>query len=390
MHISIYLHMLIAACLKRKKNPLNQSTKMKSSYFQGEMSQPLMGSSLLSELKQSSFFFKPQFFYRAKQVGSNIIIYKGSALKPSTHAQTEKQLANLAKVKYTGVLSSKVQKRMIRIVQNWNDTLYFINKENKEQGKRKKYEIIMLTLTLSQPQKDDDRVIKQKMLVPFLQRLTRLNTEVNYLWKAEKQKNGNIHFHILLDRFFDKKDIQAAWNQIQSYHGYHKISQYENCKEGAPSTRIERLNDKDNAISYVAKYITKSIDIEAVKGRLWGCNNELKKLKSIEINMDKYETIELVNNMAISSNNVFVDENYMIITQIKADMMKLYADDDNYTWNMAINMNKAIIRAKNHELWDSIESTSWFRDCKQEFGIIEYEYLKANTLLFGLQEYVAD
>ncbi len=28
-----------------------------------------------------------------------------------------------------------------------------------------------------------------------------------YVWKAEPQKNGNIHFHILMDRWVDYKDI---------------------------------------------------------------------------------------------------------------------------------------------------------------------------------------
>lgn len=34
-----------------------------------------------------------------------------------------------------------------------------------------------------------------------------------YLWRAEPQKNGNIHFHVVLDQWIDKDEARKRWNE---------------------------------------------------------------------------------------------------------------------------------------------------------------------------------
>jgi hypothetical protein len=41
-----------------------------------------------------------------------------------------------------------------------------------------------------------------------------------YVWKAESQDNGNIHFHIVTNIFIDHKIIREAWNRIIEKFGY--------------------------------------------------------------------------------------------------------------------------------------------------------------------------
>ena len=52
-----------------------------------------------------------------------------------------------------------------------------------------------ITLTLSDVQAHTDDSIKEHMLQPFLYWLQRYYN-CSYVWKAETQINGNIHFHI--------------------------------------------------------------------------------------------------------------------------------------------------------------------------------------------------
>jgi hypothetical protein len=77
-----------------------------------------------------------------------------------------------------------------------------------------------LTLTLPGKQLHDDNLIKE-YFGRFMEYLTgskeRGNSGwnvKNYIWVAETQKNGNIHFHVILDRALPAKRIQQEWNRV--------------------------------------------------------------------------------------------------------------------------------------------------------------------------------
>ncbi|MFC0181479.1 hypothetical protein SAMN04515674_104256 [Pseudarcicella hirudinis] len=93
-----------------------------------------------------------------------------------------------------------------------------------------------ITLTLPSKQLHHDNFIKNECLDPFIEWLksdreyiTRkgkgkgllqgCNVKV-YLWRAETQKNGQLHFHIIVDRWIDKDQIRWRWNQIVNRLGY--------------------------------------------------------------------------------------------------------------------------------------------------------------------------
>ena len=62
------------------------------------------------------------------------------------------------------------------------------------------YKLTFITLTLPSKQIHSDNDIKSKCLNQFLIELKK-NYGVNrYIWKAEKQENNNIHFHIIADK----------------------------------------------------------------------------------------------------------------------------------------------------------------------------------------------
>ncbi len=48
-----------------------------------------------------------------------------------------------------------------------------------------------------------------------------------YLWRAEPQENGNIHFHLLLDGWIDKDSCRQFWNKkVEEYTGAVSMYQY--------------------------------------------------------------------------------------------------------------------------------------------------------------------
>lgn len=107
-----------------------------------------------------------------------------------------------------------------------------------------------ITLTLPFKQLHSDELIKRECLDPFIKWLTNENTYVTqkgkskglqqgcnvkfYVWRAETQKNGNLHFHLVVDRWIDKDQILWRWNQIierlkyVTYFGYKEKDKYRN------------------------------------------------------------------------------------------------------------------------------------------------------------------
>lgn len=182
----------------------------------------------------------------------------------------------------------------------------------------------LATFTLSSDQAHTDQEIRRNLLRPTLQQMGRKYKGLNYMWFAEKQDNGNVHFHLVLDKFIDMKVLRRLWNDAQARHGY--IERYRAGREawhaggfhydqadkegrtrqqqllayhegvrtgwGQPnSTDIRHVKGAGAVISYVVEYCSKGVKGEAgsvhdkLEGHLWGCNRPLAKLSRYEVEM---------------------------------------------------------------------------------------------------------
>lgn len=63
-----------------------------------------------------------------------------------------------------------------------------------------------------------------------------------YIWVAELQKNGNIHFHIMLNKYFAAYYLRDLWGQ------------------GDAAVDVRTISDSRHAAAYICKYITKEAD----------------------------------------------------------------------------------------------------------------------------------
>lgn len=77
-----------------------------------------------------------------------------------------------------------------------------------------------VTLTLPSPQCHPDAMFKSECLHHLFVELRRFYNVENYLWKAELQGNGNIHFHIITDQYLDYFAVRNRWNRILNKYGY--------------------------------------------------------------------------------------------------------------------------------------------------------------------------
>ena len=210
--------------------------------------------------------------------------------KTRTHRQVANQI-HLLENDTGGMVSRKASKKVKEAI----DWLVMLSKQKKFKSKKTgrvySFNINFVTLTLASKQKHSDRVIKSKLLNQFLIELKRDFKVFNYLWRAEAQKNGNVHFHIVTDKFIPHDWLRDTWNRIQNKLGYvdayqSKMQAYHNhgfkvnealltrwnykaqlraYKKGVSnlwlnpnSTDVHSIRNLNNISAYLSKYCTKN------------------------------------------------------------------------------------------------------------------------------------
>jgi hypothetical protein len=143
---------------------------------------------------------------------------------------------------YNGYLSPATRRYVERMISVWLTSIE-LNNELKKHSKEVNGEKVFptfVTLTLPAVQLHTDNTIKDKVLAPFIKWLTADSSEIYkkgpkkgqkkgfgvsvYFWRAEPQKNTNIHFHIIADKYVPWEAIREKWNHYCDRLGY--VSRY--------------------------------------------------------------------------------------------------------------------------------------------------------------------
>lgn len=70
-----------------------------------------------------------------------------------------------------------------------------------------------VTLTLPAAQKHTDIELTKYVLHPFLSYARKYWKVRYFVWKKELQQNGNLHFHLITDRYIHHDSLRSAWNR---------------------------------------------------------------------------------------------------------------------------------------------------------------------------------
>lgn len=193
--------------------------------------------------------------------------------------QSEKSRQNLDIAKNTGSISYTTRKTLRKKLQAYFDCMYSVGSYY-----RKKHNIlhVIVTLTLCSTQVHSDNEIKKECLGRWLPLVQSKYKIVFYYWIAEKQKNGNIHFHILTDRFLDQRWVRSSWNARLEKLGYLDSFEAKNGHREPNSTDIQAIKSLAHSSAYVTKYTSKADQQGDLQGRLWGCSDTFR-------DFDKYK-----------------------------------------------------------------------------------------------------
>jgi len=173
-------------------------------------------------------------------------------------------------------ISKKSQSRIRNYVNLLLDTA--IEKEiySRKENKRFIYKIGFCTLTIPPEFDADDKTIHYKIFKPFLRVLQDKYELAEYIWKAETQENGNLHYHLTVNQWLHWYIINREWRKQIQKHGY----DYGTEKRKRAATEIHSVKKVKNLAAYLSKYLCK--------------NDEWKKETPKEITM-KYETMKKEN-----------------------------------------------------------------------------------------------
>lgn len=224
---------------------------------------------------------------------------------------------------YNGRMSPATARKVRKYLSTW---LLALEQNLKDRGGRgAKYYPTFVTLTLASKQVHDDNYIKRNLLNRFIIRVQKRYGVKYFFWRGEPQENGNLHFHLIVDRFIKWENLRADWNKIQGEHGYieaYRQAQQQHhalgftpapkskrplaqqrkaydegvaCNWSNPnSTDVHKINKLESLSAYVVKYVCKTDKpppealgpdgqpLEAtgsrrkIKGRIWGCSDELR------------------------------------------------------------------------------------------------------------------
>ena len=151
----------------------------------------------------------------------SVVLYKDFSDFPKKD-KTAAELENLEKGKsgdWNGFLSPTTARKIKRSLSAWLTALEQNSIPQKGQT-HPNQKPTFVTLTLPAIQKHSDNHVKRAMLGRLITVLQRTYGVKYYFWRAEPQKNDNIHFHLIIDKYVKWQDLRAEWNRVLDGNGY--------------------------------------------------------------------------------------------------------------------------------------------------------------------------
>jgi hypothetical protein len=211
--------------------------------------------------------------------------YEGS----TTNSQTNKaSLANLDKLKeadYNGFMSPNTRRHVRTLLDNFllsiklstNMTYPFVK------GQEKPMDVVyptFVTLTLPGKQMHSDEDIRRYIFTPFMQNIIRNWKVENYVWVSETQANGNLHFHVLIDRAIPALRLRQIWNHHLDAEPFCYVQAYRRCQQRIYGKRI----------AYGQQTWAEFLAVKRAEAKAKGLVLSLKEVRAMEIEF-KYKFV---------------------------------------------------------------------------------------------------
>lgn len=159
----------------------------------------------------------------------------------------------------------------------------------------KKHLCTFVTLTLPSEQKHTDKELTRFALNPFITYAKKTWNIKYFCWKKELQKNGNLHYHLIFDKYIDALCLRRSWNRLINrgiVQGCNKIFDYverfrqNQLKKYSAGWNPDKMFDECLNSSYVAEQT--DLDVEKINKISKYPVSEVKKRQIHLKNTQKY------------------------------------------------------------------------------------------------------
>jgi len=137
------------------------------------------------------------------------------------------------------------------------------------------FRINFVTLTVSAHAPITANFGYSNLMKPFLRKLRTLGN-FSYVWKAELQKRGQLHYHLATNTFLPWQDIRSTWNNLQRKNRLLDDYAKKNRHYDANSTDVHALHGIVNIGTYLSKYLAKD-NTAKINGKTWDCSIDCKQ-----------------------------------------------------------------------------------------------------------------
>lgn len=180
---------------------------------------------------------------------------------------------------YSGKVNSHVKRRMVSALDVMVQRADAAAAAAAEKfGTEKRLVMNFVTLTIAQKQNLSVSECYKKLLSKWLRYMKSKQGMTDYVWKAEYQKRGQVHYHVAVDKFIDWRVVRWKWNQLQRRERMLDDFAKKYGHFNPNSTDIHAMKSVVNCLDYIAKEMCKDIQNQKVtKGKVWDCSESLKR-----------------------------------------------------------------------------------------------------------------
>lgn len=137
------------------------------------------------------------------------------------------------------------------------------------------FRLAFVTLTIPDNTKIEAKEAHRVLLKPFIRSIS-TTPDPLYIWKAELQDRGQLHYHITFNQFVHLKRIKNVWNQRLRKAGLSRKYAQRHGHYHPNSTDIHSVRKIRNFEAYLTKYLSKDPGGK-INGKIWDCSTELKQ-----------------------------------------------------------------------------------------------------------------
>lgn len=199
------------------------------------------------------------------------------------------------KVAYSGELSPSAKKKLKRAITLITATALPKKAMNYTTNKQFTFRLNFITLTLPalQGSVTDKQLIRDCLRLWLMKMKDHFNLK-SYVWRAERQKNGNLHFHLVTDTYIPYDKIRDHWNKSLSKLGFIDAFEKKHGHRHPNSTDVHAIKNVKNLAGYFMKYMAKDASsADVIDGKVWDCSTNLKQKHNCEMLLSE-EEVELL------------------------------------------------------------------------------------------------